>query len=207
MQAEKTANAETTICEQTKTEATTEIDSTAVESSSETGEIPREVTGTSVGESKGEAVSDESKDEHSFEILSPVKSKQDETESDSSNKCDKSEDQHLTKSGHCPSSPDHSSPAKEDSSSNSSLEVIQKSSDNTDGCVTRSLPHVNTEDVGERVHVKGLEEARADHSETASTSSWISVDDELRVRRSKNEKFIINGKESDIDPSKSPGKF
>ena len=50
----------------------------------------------------------------------------------------------------------------------------------------------------------GAYDTRLDHSETASTSSWISVDDEIRVRKSKKEKFI-NGKESDSELPKSPG--
>ena len=54
------------------------------------------------------------------------------------------------------------------------------------------------------LHAKGLEETRADRSETASTSSWISVDDEIRVRKSKKEKFI-NEKGLETDLTKSPG--
>ena len=201
MLTEKAANAETTIREKTEIE-TTEVDSVTVKQCSEIGEIHSEGTKASAELSKGDAVSEESKDEHSFEILSPEKCKQEEKESDCSDKSEKTGDRRLTEGGLRSSSSDHSSPGKEDSSSNSSVEVIQKSSDN----VTRSLPHVNTEDNGERAHVRGLEETRADHSETASTGSWISVDDELRVRRSKHEKFI-NDKESDVDPFKSPGMF
>ena len=159
---------------------------------------------------KGDRVIQDSTEEHSFEILSPSESKKIDEESSGlralPNKTEKDEDTNGTGNSLLSSLSSRSSPAKEDSSSNSSLEVVQSAADNTDRLVNRPVANPVAENNGDRLHSRGLEEARADHSETASTGSWISVDDEIRVRKSKHEKFISD-KGSDVDLTKSPGIF
>ena len=64
--------------------------------------------------------------------------------------------------------------------------------------------------VGQKTRVKSAEglltaSGAHDQSETSSTGSWVSVDDEIRVRRSKKEK-IADPKHEDKDVLKSPGK-
>ena len=109
----------------------------------------------------------------------------------------------------CQSAPSsRSSYCREDSSSGSSVEVIQRVPDAS----TRKLSSDNEKDAGlgrlsaghRLLETKVAEDLKVDHSETASTGSWISVDDEFRVKKSKKEKFI-NGKSSDNDLTKSPG--
>ena len=157
-------------------------------------------------------------DSHSsFEILSPTRSVQKDATSDSLLTWSlESEEiqgfsEHFASEGRPRSPPSNrSSPAKEDSSSGSSVEVIAKveiepvSSCADDGREASSLG--SAEGNMEKLPVKGLEEMRSDQLETASTGSWISVDDEIKVRKSRKEKFISD-KGSDTSLPKSPGKF
>ena len=174
---------------------------------------------------------DELKDEQSFEILSPIK----ESETIESQTADTASEgreykREITDSTKATSNndenvhevpkdaevdPEHQSApssrlsyCREDSSSGSSVEVIQRVSDAS----TQKLSLDNEKDIGpgrlsasqRPLEAKGTEDLRIDHSETASTGSWISVDDEFRVKKSKKEKFI-NGKGSDTELPKSPG--
>jgi len=155
---------------------------------------------------------EESKDERSFEILSPKTPTQTDVDANSPRKLlDESERVEtlpvadVVEDKLFSSSSSHQSlPTKDVSSSGSPIEVSPKAVDHTDGTILKSLRQVNAEAIGDKVHLKQVfDDARADLSETASTSSWISVDDEIRIRRSKKDNFI-NDKESDSDPAKSP---
>ena len=170
---------------------------------------------------------DDVKDEQSFEILSPIKESETiESQSTETSSEDHEYKQEITDSTKAksnsdekvhevPKDPEHqsapssrSSYCREDSSSGSSVEVIQRVSDAS----TQKLSSDNEKDkepgrlsASHRpLETKGTEDLRIDHSETASTGSWISVDDEFRVKKSKKEKFI-NGKGSDNELTKSPG--
>eukprot|EP00112_Aurelia_sp_Birch-Aquarium-sp1_P013373 Seg2837.3 transcript_id=Seg2837.3/GoldUCD/mRNA.D3Y31 product="BSD domain-containing protein 1" protein_id=Seg2837.3/GoldUCD/D3Y31 len=170
---------------------------------------------------------DELKDDKSFEILSPIKESE-TIESQSTEKVseDRENERKISDSMNSKTNrddnvheapkdtevdPEHqssrSSYCREDSSSGSSVEVIQRVSDAS----TRQLSSDNEKDIGlgrlntnhRLLETKVTEDSRVDHSETASTGSWISVDDEFRVKKSKKEKFI-NGKGSDTELTKSP---
>lgn len=156
-----------------------------------------------------------SKDDYSFEVLSPTTSiKNKDTTSDSLMSWSIEGDELSGPTSdetvrHSPPS-NRSSPTKEDNSSGSSVEVVRQVADKSDGPTRRhsgdrSVAASSSGSAGEKsLHMKALEEMRADQIETASTGSWISVDDEIRVRKSKIDKFI-NEKGSEFDPTKSPG--
>ncbi|XP_065062479.1 BSD domain-containing protein 1-like [Rhopilema esculentum] len=169
----------------------------------------------------------ETNDDPSFEVLSPKKTE--DVDSGRSNSAKEIEYQREvsegslswsnegdevdgSETGLSPSTSNRLSPSKDDSSSGSSVEFIQKVSDSSlvaGGKVQstaglRESNEAKSTGCSDRLlDVKGAYETRLDHSETASTGSWISVDDEIRVRKSKKEKFI-NGKESDSELTKSP---
>ena len=204
---EKTAEAGTESPETGTTEPNSENTKAEVEANA-----LKNVTDSPDVASVGDVELADSKDERSFEILSPKTSPQTDEDTDSprkvldeNEKCETSPDTNLVENKLFSSSSHQSSPNKDVFSSGASIELSPKAVDCTDGTNVKSLGQANAEVSCDKVYLKQVfDDARADLSETASTSSWISVDDEIRIRRSKKENFV-NDKGSDSDPAKSPG--